>query len=79
MKPYPKWFEALLSTLFPPKLPRLHEWDAPVTPFDEQGACGEAQPRKYRDAIERHWAEENELDAAMERLTSTARKGRFDF
>jgi len=67
----------LIARFFSPRLGRLHEWSAPSLSCDEQGSCGKAQPKKYKDAIERHWAEEKECDDAMAKLA--AGKGRFDF
>lgn len=50
-----------LSMLFPPSLRSLGrlrvEEDAE---FDEQGQAGPVREKKYRDGIERHFAEEAE-------------------
>lgn len=47
------FFERILSTLFPPKLPRLSESRPEVIVVLEQGECGKAQRRPYRDALDR--------------------------
>lgn len=55
--------ERILSLLFPPRLPRIEEFQeqASADPFasdvNESGLVGRAQPKKYRDGIERHFAE----------------------
>ena len=51
--------EEILSILFPPRFPnevnpRLFHFDRE---FEEQGSCGRAQIKQYRDAVERHWRE----------------------
>lgn len=51
--------QTILSTLFPPdpsKLGRL--WIEEPGEFDEQGSVGPVRPRKYRDGIERTFAEQ---------------------
>lgn len=47
--------ENLLSRMFPPSFSgAIRDWDYPVEQsLDEQGECGTAQPKKYRDGIER--------------------------
>jgi hypothetical protein len=53
--------DIILSTTFPPSLRSLGKVriDEPGE-FDEQGAVGKAQPKKYRDGIERTFAEMDE-------------------
>lgn len=47
----------ILSRLFPPRLPsRIQDWGE-RTEYDEQGSVGKPQRKKYRDGIERHFAE----------------------
>lgn len=78
------WIETILAKLFPPKLPRLHEWKSPGTEYAEQGSCGKAQPKQYKDAIDRHWAEVDEskkqAQTEEELFDEFATKsGRFNF
>ncbi len=50
--------EQTLSALFPPSLASLGKvWIADPEDFDEQGAAGKAKRKKYRDGIERTFAE----------------------
>jgi len=48
----------LLSILFPPRLPgKVRDWEERTEQFQlEQGCAGKVQAH-YRDAIQRHWAE----------------------
>jgi len=50
----------LLGWLFPPVLPgRVRDWEERIAPeYHEQGWCGKVQ-RKYRDGIDRHFAEQD--------------------
>jgi hypothetical protein len=46
--------ETILSVAFPPSLESLGKvWPKEDEEFDEQGACGKAQRKKYRDALHR--------------------------
>jgi hypothetical protein len=50
-------FSRLLSRLFPLRLPsRIKDWESRAE-YDEQGSAGAAKRKKYRDGIERHFAE----------------------
>jgi hypothetical protein len=47
---------ALISFLFPPKLGLLRQpYEFMNDSPDEQGFCGRAQTKPFRDAIDRHW------------------------
>ena len=46
-------FERMLAMLFPVKLPKLTQTRPEIVVFDEQGECGRAQIRPYRDALDR--------------------------
>ena len=50
----------ILAMLFSPQLPgKIRDWDQRIEiEFDEQGSAGPARPKKYRDGIDRHFAEE---------------------
>jgi hypothetical protein len=48
--------EKLLSLLFPVRLPGKIEYKQPAE-FQEQGSCGEPKIKKYRNGIERYFAE----------------------
>ena len=51
----------LLSKLFPPKLPRINDWEPTVGILDaEQGSCGNVRRKQYANGIERHFAEAGE-------------------
>ena len=49
----------LLSILFPPVLPgRIRDWEQRVEEaFEEQGSAGPARPKRYRNGIDRYFAE----------------------
>jgi len=51
--------DRLLSFLFPPKLPgRIRDWGTRVDPdMVEEGSAGPAKPKRYRNGIERFYAE----------------------
>lgn len=53
-------FEKLLSLLFPPRLPRIIERREVSVICDDvpESGCRVIHRQGYRDAIERHWAEE---------------------
>jgi hypothetical protein len=48
-------FERVLSFLFPVALPKVVEQPGDIHVIEEQGSCGQARRRQYRDAIDRHW------------------------
>lgn len=50
-----KWWERALSYLFPIILPSIVETTPEAWQYDEQGECGAARRKLYRDAIDRHW------------------------
>ena len=52
---YDGMFKRLLALMFPVVLPRVVETQPESWQYDEQGECGKAQHRPYRDAIDRHW------------------------
>lgn len=49
----------ILSLLFPPKLPSpIQNWEERTeNTFEEQGCAGTAKRKRYRNGIERHFAE----------------------
>jgi len=52
-------FARLLSILFPPRLPgHIRDWGERSEPIhEEQGSASPARRKKYRNGIERHFAE----------------------
>ena len=48
-------FKRLLAFVFPVSLPRVVETEPESWQYEEQGECGKVRPRKYRDALDRHW------------------------
>jgi hypothetical protein len=49
--------EHLLACCFPPKLGHIVDWpDKPIETI-EQGSAGNVKQKKYRDGIERYFAE----------------------
>lgn len=48
-------FERFLSFVFPVVLPKIVETPGEIQLIEEQGSCGKAQRRPFRDAIDRHW------------------------
>lgn len=51
---------AFIKFLFGPQMGRIRDWELRADPegFDEQGSIGVPQRKRYRDALDRHWAEE---------------------
>ena len=48
----------ILSFLFPPRLGRIRNWDDRIeTVVVEHGSAGPVMPRRYRNGIERYFAE----------------------
>ncbi len=65
--------EQLLSDMFPPSLRSLGKvWPDDPQLFEEQGSCGKAKRKRYRDGIERTFAEQ-------EQALSGILKNRFQF
>ncbi len=51
--------DTILAAMFPPSLKLLGRvWVIDEEEFDEQGACGKAQRKRYKNGIERTLAEE---------------------
>jgi hypothetical protein len=67
------WFITILNfvlgPIFPVRLPgKIRDWDERIDPleFGVGSRIGVPRRKKYRDAIERHWAEEKHAAARPE-------------
>ncbi len=57
----------LIEMLFPPKLGFVRQYEFSGSKYVEEGACGKAQERMYRDALDRITKERRERKGRNER------------